>query len=322
MALAGLAAKKELLWAIAPDLRCRLCDGIPRPGETSWYQCFKGHFICQPCRKKAPKRFVLGLPSMSRICGCKAIMVAKPNEIIGRLITTLPFQCLFSKNGCDEVLYAEDLPNHKKNCKYRDLQCFICKETIAFNQLIEHLESAHEESQCKFRPSGLSTFKIIEQRSDANDENQVGAKEKLQIWSKLRDGEGRIFFEFGVQHEELLHRWVYYFGPKEEASQFYYVAHFKANRGEVLSYQGIARSVDENFDDIIEDQSTFNVGVKSGRRLFTGLSMEYTLTIRKIAKDEQNDANETVDGLNDLDTADNSSFNFELQDADEKPYNV
>ena len=312
-----LAAKKELLQAICTDLRCKICDGIPRPGETLWYQCLKGHFICLECRQKAPKKLVLGLPSINRLCSCKAIVTSKPNEIIGRLITTLPFQCLFSKNGCDAVLFAEDIPNHEKNCKYRDLQCFICKETIAFHTLIEHLEAKHAACKSTFNPTCSGTFKIIEHANQDKDD-------KLQIWAKLQDDEGRIFFELGVQHEELLHRWVYFFGTKDQADQFYYVAHFKANKGEVLSYQGVVRSVDENFDDIIEDQSTFNVGVKTGKRLFTGNRMEYTLTIRKINDEEQCEENRLNVAFDAEDDEDTVSFNFELQDqesVDQTPIN-
>ena len=113
--LSMLNAKQELLQAICPELKCAYCDGIPRPGETLWYQCLKGHFVCLICRKLSKKKFVLGLPSINRVCKCGSIMTSRPNEIVGKLITTLPFQCVFVKNGCPAVLFAEAIPEHEKN---------------------------------------------------------------------------------------------------------------------------------------------------------------------------------------------------------------
>ena len=155
----------------------------------------------------------------------------------------------------------------------------------------------------------MNTFKCKE-----NSQNE----DQLQIWGKLQNEE-KIFFEIGVHHEELLQRWVYFFGTKEEAEKYYYVAHLNANRGEVMSYQGLVRSVDENFDDIIEDQSTFNVGVKTGKRLFVNQNMEYTLTIRRkvLEQNHQDDAQadrQVVPVNRCLEQSDQESFNFEIQE--------
>ena len=307
-----LAAKQELLQAICPELKCAYCDGIPRPGETLWYQCLKGHFVCLNCRKEARKKFVLGLPSINRVCKCGSIVTSRPNEIVGKLINTLPFQCLFVKNECPEVLFAEAIPDHERNCQYRDLTCFICKTTVPLIKFEDHLETTHADCKSNFNAVSNNTFKCRE--SPQNNDDQ------LQIWGKLQNETGQIFFEIGVQHGELLQRWVYFFGTKEEAEKYYYVAHLNANCGEVMSYQGLVRSVDENFDGIIEDQSTFNVGVKTGKRLFVNQNMEYTLTIRRKIQEQIHNASDEVDrqivpyNRNVDQQCDQESFNFEIQE--------
>ena len=300
-----LSAKKELLNAICPELKCRNCDGIPRPGETLWYQCLKGHFTCLKCRKGSPKKIVIGLPSINRVCKCGAIMSSRSDEIVGKLISTLPFQCLFSKNGCDIVLFAEDVPDHEKNCRFRDLNCFICQETVPLISFEDHMESAHQDLKSNFTQVSMNTYKCRD--------NCASDTENLQIWAKLEGENGEIFYEIGVQHEELLHRWVYFFGTPEQAEEYCFFVHLNANKGEVLTYQGPVRSVDESFEDILENQGTFNVGIKTGKRLFISQNMEYTLTIRKLVTNSQNrePVREEPDGYT---TTDQESVDFEIQE--------
>ncbi|KAN0037963.1 hypothetical protein ACTA71_000135 [Dictyostelium dimigraforme] len=134
--------------------------------DKSIYQCKSGHFACEQCWKtslESKKECMICrgiVNSFSDLSRCLAIeqlfgqeecccIYSFSKEIIGTNeigVRFIPFE-KDEENGCKEIIMAEELESHSKNCKFGFVSCSNegCKEILRFNSLDQH------EAKCTFK---------------------------------------------------------------------------------------------------------------------------------------------------------------------------
>ena len=120
------------------DLVCHICKDLPRPGKKQWYRCLKLHPICQDCKGKNEK------------CSCGHTITNEFCKMTEKLLSVvgMKYNCVNTKNGCQEVLAETALESHESECIYRVVEClknayfssFKCAEKVTFREVIQHYE--------------------------------------------------------------------------------------------------------------------------------------------------------------------------------------
>merc|ERR1712062_28056 len=125
------------------DLVCQICQGHARPGKKQWYRCWDLHPICQDCKGKNEKCSCDGGHTITNEF-CK--MTEKLLSIDG-----MKYNCINTKNGCQEVRDENALEDHESECIYRvvpclhrslSAECAKCEYDgkITFQEVIQHYE--------------------------------------------------------------------------------------------------------------------------------------------------------------------------------------
>ena len=121
---------------IRNDLICQVCKDPARPGKKHWYRCLRMHQICQDC---VSKRCSCGQPISLEHCK----MTEEWLNVKG-----MKFNCVNTKNGCQETHAENALENHESECIYRVVPCpcerdNLCEEKVTFQNVIQHFEDEH-----------------------------------------------------------------------------------------------------------------------------------------------------------------------------------
>ena len=90
------------------DLVCQLCQDHVRPRRKQWYRCWNLHPICQDCKGK------------NEICSCSAKITNEFCKMTEKLLSVvgMKYNCVNTKNGCQEVLAETALESHESECIY------------------------------------------------------------------------------------------------------------------------------------------------------------------------------------------------------------
>ena len=140
------------------DLVCQICDGHARPGKKQWYRCLRLHQICQQCIGKQTlikNPFSLGGTYGNKTCNCGQPIsleyCRQTEKLLG--VKGLKFNCINTKNGCEEAFVENALKDHEFECIYREVPCLYgkcsqhgqCRYKPSFYYVIQHYEELHNK---------------------------------------------------------------------------------------------------------------------------------------------------------------------------------
>ena len=187
----------EGLKELKKSLICDDCKRPPRP-ETKYFQCVDiGCELkrCESCSDHLWK------------CHGKEM---KLNSTLTKFAGLFKFyNCVHLKNGCQEELEAKSLRDHEKICLFRDVRCpkIECKAKFAFNGIMDHYQSTHNNGHLKIKDDVLE-FK--------------GRLEDLTKSTFILNSYGKPFFpQFRVNGSgNVLQFWVIGHGDETEMKSF------------------------------------------------------------------------------------------------------
>ena len=254
---AAFQVKKDLLLSIKGLLRrCDVC--LESKLSDDWYKCkpehevFQWHFICPRCKEEGRSCEEL---HKEKNGGVKIVQVQRDSiqTFANRILEQLPKTCKYDTLGCDQVLF--DMTAHQKNCKYRPIYCahLACSTQVPYVDYFKHFEGKHLNVQKMTIQDENFVLKF-----ELNDFNEYSQHLPARIMAF-----GKTFFEVGLVKDQVMFRWVYFYGYPDEAKDFYYfVSIKKEDSDEELTYLGQVHSLVLHFNDIIKDYEAFFVPLK------------------------------------------------------------
>ena len=86
------------------------------------------------------------------LCGDKNQIVEAP-KLISKMLSKRQFYCKNQENGCDEMVFYENVVEHEKTCKFNLISCknTECDTKMLENDIIKHQTSClYNKVQCRF----------------------------------------------------------------------------------------------------------------------------------------------------------------------------
>ena len=256
---AAFKAKKDLLLSIKGLLkRCDVC--LETKLSDEWYKCspgqevFQWHFICPRCQREGRSCDELHKEEHEEI---KMVLIQKDSTetFAQRILKQLPKICKYDTLGCEEILYENSMTLHEKNCRYRPIYCvhLACTAKVSYADYLKHFEQKHLNGQKMTIQDEKFVLKF-----ELNN-----FKEAPQYLPARIMAFGKTFFEVGIIKDQVMFRWVYFYGFPDEAENFYYRFSIKKeDSDEELTYLGQTHPLVKHYSSIIEDYDAFFAPVK------------------------------------------------------------
>lgn len=186
---------QELNHNLVSILECPVCLDFMVPPI---YQCSKGHIVCMTCRPK-----LILCPT------CRA-RFADRNLAMEKVAERLMYPCKNVVTGCTVTLRLKDKTAHEESCGFRHYQCISahCQWKGYKPELVVHMMISHRDKLIV----GINQVVSVSLCPVGGRYNWIlsALNEVFQV-SFLTD-----------ISEKLLVGTVYYVGPPEKASKFYY----------------------------------------------------------------------------------------------------
>ena len=238
------------LMELLPELTCQRCRRIPSAEHPNlpFSRCFGGHLNCTSCAQ------------IFRICVCGVPINGGPCPLFSKLTQMLPFCCKNRANGCQEILYEDEMQLHFPECTYQTALCinFRCKRPVVFQNYAGHL------LECLGNPrfTIASSFEFRFMVKHAIE----GAFWELAEIRNSPLNEPRFFLVKAV-FNGFLYQWVHFIGFKSEADR--YSVTYKLGDGNKIQYKykDSVKSVLETANYIIAEQNAFVMGLKVAKRI-------------------------------------------------------
>ena len=262
------------------DLVCQICQGHARPGKKQWYRCWDLHPICQDCKGKNEKCSCdAGHTITNEFCKMTEKFLSVPG---------MKYNCINTKNGCQEVLAETALEDHESECIYRVLQCLknalsSCAEKVTFRDLIQHYE---DHKKVELKELNLE----IRNTDDWNSEFGLDGGDCYSVPVKYTLN-NQTFLLLHKTREKIVYFWVYMLGSPNEAKHFSYTLKLFGPKT-TLTIDGKVAAIDESFDTLSEAGKCFACPHKMfvAQVLDEEKKFEYILEIRNL-KEEVKDEN-------------------------------
>ena len=100
------------------DLICPICFNILN-NPISCSNNKNSHSFCKECIDQYIK-------GNNKCPTCKINFGYKINKELNDLLNNLSFECLFKKEGCNDILFYSEYLNHINNCKYDNNIVYEC----------------------------------------------------------------------------------------------------------------------------------------------------------------------------------------------------
>ena len=261
---------------IRNDLICQICKGHARPGKKHWYRCLRMHQICQDC---VSKRCTCGQPISLEYC-------KMTEELLN--VKGMKFNCVNTKNGCQETHAENAFEDHESECIYRMVPCPCKKHVVTFQNVIQHYEDEHlvaGDTDQEMSSGNLSEKILTNCYLDEGDLCVRLTKFSLN---------NQTFLLAEQKIDETRYYWVYMLGSPMEAKHFSYTLKFFGQDSK-LSFEGKVASIDESFWTISAAGKYFSIPHKQFSAQFflhgdEENQYEYSLEIKNL-KEEVKDEN-------------------------------
>ena len=261
------------------DLVCQICRDHARPGKKQWYRCLDFHPICQDCKGKNVK------------CSCGALITRKFCKMTEKLLSVdgMKYNCVNTKNGCQEVLAETALEGHESECIYRVVVCLRnalistpCTQKLTFREVIQHYEG-HEKDELKELNLGENITERCGQLT-LSGENCYFDPIKFSL-------KNQTFLLLHKLQEKIVYFWVCMLGSPNEAKHFSYTLKLFGPKSTLATEQKVA-AVDESFHTLSEAGKCFAYPHKMFVAQFLDEEKKYgySLEIRNL-KEEVKDEN-------------------------------
>ena len=267
---------------IRNDLTCQICKGHTRPGKKHWYRCMRMHQICQDC--------------VSKRCSCGQRISLEYCKMTEEWLNVkgMKFNCVNTKNGCQETHAENALENHESECIYRVVPCPCersdeCEEKVTFHNVIQHYEDEHLRLYQELRSGNLS--EKISKFFFPDEDDLCVHLTKFSL-------NNQTFLLSGDMQDMIRYYWVCMLGsPMElEAKHFSYTLKFFGQNSK-LSFEGKVASIDESFQTLSAAGKYFSIPQKQFCAQFCDEDKdekdqryEYSLEIKNL-KEEVKDEN-------------------------------
>ena len=272
---------------IRNDLICQICEGRPRPGESHWYRCLNLHLICEDCEADWAK------------CGCDEPISKNYCKIIEKMlnIKDLKFNCVSTKNGCQEVLTESALEEHESECIYRSIECpkvdvdlgitgktpkiiRRCYEEFAFKDAFNHYkEETTQLIKCPnpFRRIATMTFK---------KNGKCAFYFKTEIIGIEIEYDAKPFVCECICFNGIVYFWVYFFGSPNDAKRYSVTMEFYGAKT-TTNFKGQVVPIEDFFDDFVNTGKCFSIPKQAFIAQFVNedLQFEYSLEIKNLKRE-------------------------------------
>ena len=109
-------------------------------------------------------------------------------------------------------------------------------------------------------------------------------------WTYIIEGLPLTFVHKVFKRNQVFRFWFYIIGSPAEARHYRYEMKFDKNRGKVIKFDGMVRSINEDYESFCESEDTFEMSFGMVKKYLNAMSqLEYTFKIRNLkeeAKDE------------------------------------
>ena len=269
-------AMKTNLIKLLPHLTCFKCKSIPS-AEFSNKKSFKclnsydSHLLCELCKGNCP-------------CGHQ--INPNPCSLVSSLVNMLPFYCKNKENGCEEILFEEEMKAHVSRCIFELVTCinFDCEEEMPFKDFFDHIALP----DCSFKPEINNRAELT---LDDNDGNGMLWYPDQMLENPLNE---LLFYSFLMIEEDIIFTWIYFLGFKEDAERFTYSVKIDKNSKRSMNFRCPVKSIFESPLDIIKKREAFMIGLTIGKKLCNEqgiLNLDFKIFDEKEeAKDDDNDS--------------------------------
>lgn len=207
---------------------------------------------------------------------------------------TLPIPCKNVTNGCEVVLFKEDLEEHEKGCILRNIYCadYLCHEKPVFKDFIDHYTANHCFLDA-FEKDGLNKDCDVF-RADFNmEDSHCGLSLPFHKFHN-------VFFEVGCIENGIMKRWVRFYGSPSDAKYLEYESHLTSPDGcKIITVDQVV-SLDEPPPESPKFMILMNVAESYQRE--NGFS-DYEIKIRNLKEEAKDDDEES--GVSDVGDSDN-----------------
>ena len=275
-----LENSSKALTEIRNELVCQICKGHAWPEKKQWYRCLKLHLICQDCKLKN-KKCSCGLAISIEFCK----MTEKLLNVVG-----MKYNCVNTKNGCQEVRDENTLEDHESECIYRLVPCLYnyltldCDcEKVTFQEVIQHYE---EEENVELLSSDLK----VKIPDDWNSEVDLSGDDCYYQPVKFNLN-NQTFLLLANSEDKVVYWWVSILGSPTEAKHFSYTLKFFGPKN-TITFEGPVAAIDESFDTLYDAGKCFATPHRAfvAQVLDDNAKFEYSLEIRNL-KEEVKDEN-------------------------------
>ena len=251
-------------------LVCRVCENPARPGKRQWYRCLKLHQICQDCKEKT--ECICGQPISLESC-----------MIIEQLLSVegLKFNCINTKNGCEEAFVENALKDHESECIYREVPCLYGK--------------CSQHGQCRYKPSFyyvIQHYEELHNKVSFQDLSKLCTVKDCLSWDPFKCTFNNQTFVFCQKYyEKVEYKWVYILGSLNEAKHYSYTLKLIGKETETY-FKGKVAAVDEPFETLLNAGKCLAIPstVFAAQFLDEDEEFKYSLEIRNL-KEEVKDEN-------------------------------
>ena len=275
--LETMAAAKENATKIVQDFQKELilsvtkhekrCSNCLKTSLTETWRICRGNYFCSECRNKGFTCAKLKIHQGDRC----ADTYRYPDDALVTLMNQLPRLCGHHNNGCKEIQEKEKMGEHEKDCVFRPIKCpHGCYNKVAFIQLMDHVKPH------RFEVKELTDSKKFKLTQDLNG---YGAITQIVAF-------GKTFFEVGRIQGNLMYRWIYLLGSPDEAKNFFcHITCKNIAKGAKIIYFDQVRSVDEDYETIIDNGDAFIIKRTFNDKEKSEISYELR-NMKEEAKDE------------------------------------
>ena len=202
----------------------------------------------------------------------------------------MKYNCVNTKNGCQEVLVETDLEVHESGCIYRVVPCLKnalwprnpCLEKVTFQEIIQHYEG-HRKAELKEKDLEIKhRMKCRELVLSGDSCFSSPAKFSLN---------NQTFLLLRKTEEKIVYFWVYMLGSPNEAKHFSCTLKLFGPKSTLTTEQKVA-AIDESFNTLSKAGKCFAYALKMFVAQFSDeeRKFEYSLRIRNL-KEEVKDEN-------------------------------
>ena len=242
-----LESMKAQLIKFLPHLTCYKCKNFPSAEcpKRRIFRCLNplnGHLICEECEKPCPCGYNVSINACS---------------LVSNLVDTLPFCCKNRDNGCQEILFQEEMKAHLSRCIFENVTCISVDEfqqEMPLKDFFDHIVLP----DCSTR---------------SEIENKVEIKVDYEKYHWLPSLVQKnplnkpVFYFYCEVDDNILFAWIYFVGFKEDAERYIYSLEINKNSKHHMKFISPVKSIFESNDDIIAERDAFMIGRPIAKKL-------------------------------------------------------